>query len=662
VTRPEPPGGRKKPDHLFEQGVQKVMGGLERLEALEAKGVEKIQDGFRSGIQTLEHVGVLFQPERIQTWFEKAEGWFLAFLFTAMATLPLIEVVLRSTVGGSIPDSSIIVQHFVLILAMAGGAVAARENRLLALSTAPALFTSRWKITAQVTSSGFAVAVTAFLAKAGVDFVLSERESGNVLSFGLPTWVVLMAIPVGFVLVAERILRKSSSQMPTRFLMLLVAGLIAALVILAPPTNELVYVAFAILFISTLFGAPIFTVLGGAALILCWGGQIPVATIPVEMYRLVVSPTLPTIPLFTLAGYFLAEGGASRRLVKVFQAWFSWLKGGPAIMTALVCAFFTSFTGASGVTILALGGLLMPVLLAEKFSEKNSLGLLTAAGSLGLLFPPSLPVILYGVVSHTPIDQMFLGGLLPGFLLVGLTAWWGISQGSTAKSVKHPLHVREALAVTWEAKWELALPVFVLVGIFGGWVTLVEAATLTALYAFVVETFVYKDLRVGRDIPKVMTECGILVGGVLLILSVAMGFTNYLVDAEVPARMVEWVRQYVHSKWVFLLLVNVVLLLVGCLMDIFSAIVVVVPILVPIAAAFGINPVHMGIIFLANMELGFLTPPLGLNLFLSSYRFKRPMVEVYRAVLPMLIILYAVVIGITYVPFLTTALPHLFGY
>jgi len=634
---------------------------LRRLEKLETEGVTQVKEKLEAGMESIENIGMMLRPDKALSLFEKAEGWFLGFLFTAMATLPLTEVVLRSTVGGRLPDSATIVQHLVLLLAMAGGAVAARESRLLSLSTATALLSSRWKMAAQVISAGFAIAVTIFLAKAGIDFVLAEREGGNVLSFGLPTWVGQAAIPFGFTLVAWRLLRKSSDQMPVRFLAFLVAGLITALVILAPPSGALVWTAIAILFVATVFGAPIFTVLGGAALILFWGAEVPIATIPVEMYRVVVSPTLPTIPLFTLAGYFLAEGGASKRLVKVFQAWFSWLRGGPAVVTALVCAFFTCFTGASGVTILALGGLLMPVLIAEKFSEKNSLGLLTAAGSLGLLFPPALPVILYGVVSHTPIDQLFLGGLIPGLLLVGLTAWWGISQGSRSKSVKHPLNWREAWTATWEAKWELALPFLVVGGIFGGWLTLVEAATMTALYAFVVETFVYKDLRLGKDIPRVMTECGILVGGVLLILSVAMGFTSYLVDAEVPVMMVEWMRSHVESKWVFLLLVNLVLLLVGSLMDIFSAIVVVVPILAPIAAAYDIHPVHMGIIFLANMELGYLTPPVGMNLFLSSYRFHKPLHEVYRAVIPMLLVLLAGVLIITYVPVLTTALPSWTG-
>jgi tripartite ATP-independent transporter DctM subunit len=373
---------------------------------------------------------------------------------------------------------------------------------------------------------------------------------------------------------------------------------------------------------------------------------------------MVVSPTIPTIPLFTLTGYFLAEGGASQRLLRVFQAFFGSFRGGPAIVTSLVCAFFTCFTGGSGVTILALGGLLMPILLAEKYKERDALGLLTSAGSLGMLFPPSLPVILYGVVSHTSIISLFLGGLLPGTLLLILTAWWGITKGSKAQAAKHPFHLGEAGASAWAAKWELLLPFVVFFFLFIVKVTLVESAALTALYAFVVEVFFYRELKLPQ-VPKVVTECGILVGGVLLILGVSLGFTNDMVDAQVPDRLAAWVHLTVHSQWVFLLMVNLMLIVVGSLLEIFAAIVVVVPLLMPMGAAFGVDPVHLGIIFLANMELGFLAPPLGLNLFLSSYRFKKPMGEVYMAVLPMYLILHAMVLAITFIPFLTTWLPGL---
>jgi tripartite ATP-independent transporter DctM subunit len=455
-----------------------------------------------------------------------------------------------------------------------------------------------------------------------------------------------------------RMIWRSSEHYSLRFATLVLAvGLAALGPAIQNPSETFIYICFGVLMVAVVLGMPVFLVLGGAALIFLWNSSTPIDSIPAETYRMVVSPTIPTIPLFTLTGYFLAEGGASQRLLRVFQAFFGSLKGGPAIVTALVCAFFTCFTGGSGVTILALGGLLMPILIAEKYKERDALGLLTSAGSLGMLFPPSLPVILYGVVSHTPIDQLFLGGLVPGVILLVITAWWGVAKGSKAQANKHPFHKGEALSSAWAAKWELMLPLVVFFFLFVIKVTLVESAALTALYTFLVEVFIYREMKIPQ-VPKVITECGILVGGVLLILGVSLGFTNDMVDAQVPAHLATWVHETVHSQWVFLLMVNLMLIVVGSLLEIFAAIVVVVPLLMPMANAFGVDPVHMGIIFLANMELGFLAPPLGLNLFLSSYRFKKPMSEVYLAVLPMYIILHLMVFAITYIPWLTMALPQ----
>jgi tripartite ATP-independent transporter DctM subunit len=340
-------------------------------------------------------------------------------------------------------------------------------------------------------------------------------------------------------------------------------------------------------------------------------------------------------------------------------------RGGPAIVTALVCAFFTSFTGASGVTILALGGVLMPVLIAAGYSDRNALGLLTGAGSLGMLFPPCLPLILYAIVANhsahadITIKQMFLGGIGPGILLVILTAWWGIRKGPKEASARMTFSWPEAGAALWDAKWEMLIPVVAIVSLFFV-PTTVEAAALTATYALVVTTVIHRDLHPLKNLPRVITECGLLVGGVLLILGVALGFTHYLVDAQIPDAMVEWARTAITSKWLFLLGLNIALILIGGLIEIYAAIVVIVPLLVPLGAALGLDPIHLGIIFLANMELGFLAPPVGLNLLLSSYRFNKPMAEVTRATLPMLLVLLIGVLLITYFPPLTTFLPGLF--
>jgi tripartite ATP-independent transporter DctM subunit len=323
-----------------------------------------------------------------------------------------------------------------------------------------------------------------------------------------------------------------------------------------------------------------------------------------------------------------------------------------------VCAFFTAFTGGSGVTILALGALLYQALRHEGYRDEFALGLLTACGSLGLLFPPSLPIILYGVVAQIPIEDLFVGGILPGVLLLVLMAAYGLREGIVMKAPRTPFRWGELWGALNEAKWELMLPVIVLGAIFGGFATIVESAALVALYSFVIQCFVTKDLSATRDTPRVLHRCAVLVGGVLVILGAAMGLSSYMVDAEVPAHLVAWTRIHVHSPLVFLFGLNIFLLIVGCLMDIFSAIVVVVPLIVPIGQAFGINPVHLGIIFIANLELGYLTPPVGLNLFLASYRFERPMLQVTRASLPMLAILGFGVLVITYVPWLTTFLVH----
>jgi tripartite ATP-independent transporter DctM subunit len=444
----------------------------------------------------------------------------------------------------------------------------------------------------------------------------------------------------------------------------LVIGSVVVLIGAFPPTSpdRLVIPGLITLAIATGLGVPVFVTLGGAALILFWGRGVPIASLPIDHYSLVTNSSIPSIPLFTLAGYCLAEGGAPKRLVRVFRALFGGVPGGSAIVTAVACAFFTSFTGASGITIVAIGGLLMPVLLAEKYSEKAALGLVTGAGSLGLLFPPCLPLILYAIVARVPIEDIFLAGMLPGFVMVAATAWWGIWQGRNNRIEKQEFQWKEARLALWEAKWEILLPVVTLAALFGGFATTVEASALTALYAFVAEVFIYRDLSLRRDVLRVMTECGLLVGGILLILGVALGLTNYLVDAELTARTVAWTTGAIHSRWVFLIVLNVFLLIVGCLMDIYSAIMIQVPLLVPIGEAFGVNPLHLGIIFLANLELGYLTPPVGLNLFLSSYRFNKPVSEVLRAVAPIAIVMFAGVLLITYAPWLTTALPAWLGH
>ncbi len=595
---------------------------------------------------------------------KSAENAVVSAALFAMVLIPLAESALRRVFHTGIPSATSIVQHMVLVVGMLGGAIAAREGRLLSLSTlGETSLHGPLKTVSRFFTSSVSAVISGFLCVAAYQFVRTEQVAGKILAYGIPVWVVEWVLPLGFGAIAIRILLHTSAKWGTRAAATAFAILLAAVAIHWPGGfHELVPIALGTLFVISLLGAPAFVTLGGATLILFASSDQPIAAIPVAHYMLVTNPSLPTLPLFTLAGYFLAEGGSPKRLIRVFYALFGQFRGGPAIVTVLVCAFFTSFTGASGVTILALGGLLKPVLDAAGYSEKSALGLLTGSGSLGLLLPPCLPLIFYAIVARVPIEQIFLAAIIPAFVMMAATAVWGVRQGAANNSSVRKFDWREARGAVWEAKWELAMPIVACAALFSGLATPVEAAALTALNAFLIEFLIHRDLKIIRDVPRVTSECGLLIGGVLFILGVSLGFTNYLVDAEVPTRAVEWTTRTIHSPILFLLLLNIFLLVVGCLMEIYPAIVVEVPLLVPLGAAFGIDPVRLGIIFLANMELGYLTPPVGLNVLMSSFRFEKSVPEVFRAVLPVVVVLAAGVLLITYVPALTTALPRLFGF
>jgi tripartite ATP-independent transporter DctM subunit len=606
---------------------------------------------------------------RILLILRRSENALLVSALALIMVLPMAEAVCR-LFGVGISGAQPMIQHITLIIAMVGGAIAARESRLLSISTLTAFLKEPVKIWSNLFAGAFAVMITCFLCVASYQFVMSERPMADILAYNIPKWWVQLVMPIGFGLITLRLWWRSGNNWMMRVLSLVLSA--ALLWIFYKPfcdPSHLFWPFLILLLVATVLGAPLYVTLGGAAVMLFWSEGSTVDALPVDQYGLVTNPTLPTLPLFTLAGYFLAEGGASQRLIRVFTALVGSIRGGTVIMTFLVCAFFTTFTGASGVTILALGGLLLPVLLASKYSEKNSLGIITSAGALGLLFPPSLPLILYAIIAgNVTIQQMFLGGLIPGIIMLAIMTTVGILQGPKgAKAQRQPFEFKEAFAALWDAKWELAIPVVAVGALFSGTFTPVEAASLTALYAFFVDTVIYRDLKFvktqpeKKNLPQTMGECGLLIGGVLLILGLALGFTNYLVFAEIPTLAVEWVSAHISSPWVFLLCLNLALFAVGCLMDVYSAIVVIVPLITPLGLAFGIDPIHLGIIFLANLEAGFLTPPVGMNLFLSSYRFGKPMVLIMKAVVPMLLATVFTVLLVTYIPWLTTWLPSLFN-
>jgi len=401
-----------------------------------------------------------------------------------------------------------------------------------------------------------------------------------------------------------------------------------------------------------LLGMPIFAVLALVSLVTYHSAGISASSITVEMYRLAEAPLLIAIPMFTFVGYLLAESGAPQRLVRLSQSLVGWLPGGLALVTLVACALFTAFTGASGVTIIALGGPLLPALLAQGYPEKFVDGLLTTSGSLGLLFPPSLPIILYGFIAGTSVDKLFAAGILPGLLLIVLLSTYAARVSIRHRVPRQRFEWAAVRASLREAAWEVPLPFLVVGGIYSGKITLNEAASLTAMYALIVEVLVYRNVKF-RDLPRILTESMVLVGALLVIMAGAFALTNYFVTAEIPNRLFEWSQQYIHERLGFLILLNLFLLVVGCLMHIYEAILVVVPLIVPVAAQYGVDPVHLGIIFLTNLEIGYSFPPVGLNLFYASLRFGKPVLSLARAALPFLALYFIALAVITYWPALS---------
>jgi C4-dicarboxylate transporter DctM subunit len=413
-------------------------------------------------------------------------------------------------------------------------------------------------------------------------------------------------------------------------------------------------VIFLIIILLLLFGAPIFAVISGLALYLFFSSQIDSSAMIIEMYRMATTPILVAIPLFTFAGYLLSESGAPKRLIRLYDAILGWFPGGLSVIALISCSIFTALTGATGLTIIALGGILLPALLKGKYPEQFSLGILTTSGTLGLLFPPSLPLIIYAIVAKVRIDQLFLAGVLPGILLVVLLSGFSVQRAVTTRVPRTRFHHREVFRALRESIWEIPLPFIVLGGIYSGYFAVSEAAAITAVYVLLVEVVIYRDIK-WRTLPQIMRKSMVLVGGILIILGAALGLTNYLIDAEIPLKVLQFFKAHITSPIVFLIMLNLFLLAVGCVMDIFAALTVVVPIITPVAIAYGIHPIHLGIIFLTNLHIGASTPPVGMNLFISSMRFEKPVVRIIRSVLPFILILLISLALITYVPWLSLA-------
>ena len=605
---------------------------------------------------------------------EDSLAFFSIFLLAAVL---LFEAVARKAFNTGIRDSGVYVEHLVLVATFIAGAVTSREKKHLALATG--LFLPRsLKAFAGTLTAVLSAALTLAFGLSALSFAWNAFVPTDKVGF-LPKRLVVLIMAAGFLAMSVRFitgLEKKRArfaaaaaavvlglflgfgplvQLLTRGGAVSLPALTSVEELLRPALTGAAGPLIVVLVGAAFLGLPIFVVLGGIAFLLFAKAGQPLEIIPNQAYAVLTGNAIPAIPLFAAVGFFLSESKAGERLVRFFQAVFGWFPGGLTVMAVIVCAFFTTFTGASGVTILALGGLLAVILEKAGYPKRFTVGLLTASGSIGLLFPPSLPVIIYGVTAQTSIKDMFVGGLVPGMFLVVSVMAYGILYSWKRGMPRHALRVREAVTALGESFWELLLPLIVFGLYFGGIASLQESAAAALLYVWVVETFVKKDLKI-RDLPRIFLRSLPIIGGVLIILAMANGLSYYIIDAQIPQKLSAWVAATISSKYVFLLILNLALLVVGSFMDIYSAILVVVPLIIPLGNIFGIHPVHLGIIFLANLELGYLTPPVGMNLYLASYRFNEPIHRVYRDVLIFLALGLAAVLLITYVPLLTTAL------
>ncbi|MDH5287256.1 MAG: TRAP transporter large permease subunit [Betaproteobacteria bacterium] len=584
------------------------------------------------------------------SWFARCESAFSIAVLAVLTAVPLVDLVGREAFGRSLSGGTTAVQYLTLWITFLGAALAARSERLLALATVSLLPPSAQAL-AKVVVAFVAVAIVGAFALASVELIGVDYKYGATAVWGIPVWCVSLAMPVALAAIAARTIAQASPRtwprVPVAF-----ALAIVALAVLVPEASrpQFVWPVGIVILAATALGLPIFAALAGAALILGWADGTPLSSVPGEAFRLSTSPLLPAIPLFTLGGYILSAGGSSRRLLRLINALFGWMPGGLAIVVVLLLAFFTPLTGASGVTIVAMGGLLLPMLIRAGYPERTSMGLITVAGSIGIFLPPSLPVILYAFYANVPLEQLFVAGAVPGLLLVAAVAGWGAMRGVAGGARRTAFAWQEVGAALWEARFEVAMPVVLIGAMLAGFATLVETAALMVVYTLAVECFAFRDLDVRRDLPRVAIQSATLVGGFMIILGVAMALTNWLTLGQVPSRVLAWVQSVIESRFVLLLALNAFLIAVGALMDIYSAIIVIVPLLVPLIAAYGLDPVHVGVVFLANMQLGYLMPPMGENLFLAAYRFDATLQAVYRAVLPYVAIMLAVVLLITFWP------------
>jgi len=618
--------------------------------------------------------------KKLSAIYNYIENSTASILLGLLIIFPTLEIVWRVFFHSGIDGSSDYISHLVLWIAFAGGMITTKNGKHLSLTINLEKVNPKLKHNIHIAIALISSSLSFAFFWCSISMVFIGFDSSNTIGL-FPIRSIISIIPIGYFIISMRfIFNNDNFSKQQRFLML-IASVVIGIIISASSittivnsllpslsfsldflskmellTTSISTVLILILLLSAFLGTPIFIVLGGLAYFLFIKSSGSLEVIPNEAYTMLISHSIPSIPLFTFAGFLLSESKSGERLVDLFKSLLGWMPGGMVIMAVLVCTFFTTFTGASGVTILALGGLLSFVLLKSGgYSEKFTYGILTSSGSIGLLFPPSLPIILYGVVAQINIKHMFIGGIIPGMILVGFTLIYGLFISVKNHTNKFSFNVNYALSSIKKSFWDILLPFIILIGYFGGITTIVETGAIACVYSIILTMVIHQDIT-PKKLPSVMLKSIPIVGGVLIILAQSRGLSYYIVDTEVPIMLTEWIKMSISSKYTFLLLLNLALLLTGCFMDIFSAIMVVVPLILPLGELFGIHPVHLGIIFLANLELGYLTPPVGLNLFLASYRFEQPLSRIYRDVVPFFIIRLIVVLLITYIPFLSICL------
>jgi tripartite ATP-independent transporter DctM subunit len=614
---------------------------------------------------------------------KKPIGWIIEegvcyFSLACLIFLPVADALLRSIANANFPAAPVLIAHFLLVLGLVSGMITTRQGEHLSVGLFQFVSSEKIKRALQAVSCLIAAFLVTIFGWCSVSFIKVGLYPVQMVAF-IPDRVFALVMPIGYAVIALRFARQAKLKGLARLLpvLALILGTFCSL----PAIFKFIWaldvpdaaweitewffdMAFfmrtpvlIVLILATLIGTPLFAVIGGFALILLQssGGEIDISAS--QIYTAMTQNSLAAIPLFTLTGFILSESRAGERLVETFKALFGWFRGGTVVVTVIICAFFTSFTGASGVTILAMGGILLTVL--SGYPEKFAIGLLTASGSIGLLFPPSLPILLVGAATRTNTVHLFLGGFLPGVLLVAATIIFGIAVSKKIKAPVEPFNLGRAAAGFKRSFLEILLPALLIAGYFSGVLNMVEVSAAAAVYVFVTEVFVYREIPLKR-VPEVFAKSIPIIGGILSILALAQALSYYIIDSRIPEFFAQWMQAAVHSRWVFLLLLNFALLVTGCLVDIFSAIMIILPLIAPLGEIYGISQVHLGIIFLINMEAGFLTPPVGLNLFLASYRFKKPFATTAKYALPFLVIQLVVVFIVTYFPGLSTWLTALY--